>query len=152
MVGHGFGLGEVYLAVQKGALGKFAGFCRPCAVLNEQFQRELRGDLPAMAVNFKNVLPGIRGWRLEVDAQGLVYHGRAVHHFAQGKIPGAQLRSRKKDPPGHGQGIFAAQPQDGNACAPRRRGDCADGIFSHGFSFWFGDWGRRTGEKAKGFS
>ena len=82
-VGHGFGLRQVELAVQKGAFGEFAGPRQPQA--GQQFfsrlqaarQQQLQHDGAAMGLQLQHVFAGVGVRRGEKERQSVV-DGAAV--------------------------------------------------------------------------
>ncbi len=85
-IGHGFGLGEIELAVEEGALGEFAWArqARPeCAYPSQQ---GIEQDRTAMALQFQHVLAGVGGRGGEVQQQP------AIDQFAVAIAEGGEMR------------------------------------------------------------
>ena len=58
MLGHGFGLGKVHLAVQEGTTGKLAGFGQTGTQIKTAGEQQLHDDRAAMAVQLDDVFAG----------------------------------------------------------------------------------------------
>jgi len=85
-----------------------------------------------VAVYLDDILPGIGAGRFHVRHQHLINHlsafgvsDAAVDEAAALKLPGEQ-------PPGDGQGVLAAQPDDADAALADGGGYGSDSILIHG--------------------
>ena len=59
----GFGLGQIHFAIQKSALGKFAGARTACTGMQTGFENFGRHERSAMATDLDNILAGVTGRR-----------------------------------------------------------------------------------------
>ena len=74
---HGLGLDQVQLAVQKGALGKFARPGQPRAQGDDLVQQQGQQHPAAVHLAFQQILAGVGGRGLEID------HDPAINEFAR---------------------------------------------------------------------
>ena len=86
-LGHGLGLGEVQLAVQKGPLGVFAGLGGPRPEHQDLFEHRAHDAAPAVAMELQGVLPCVGAGAGHEHGQGLV----------QGVAPGVHQGAMVQD-------------------------------------------------------
>ncbi len=134
-VGHGLGLGQVELVVEKGAAREFPGLCNAHADaaprLEAARQQQLQDDRTAVPLQFEDVLAGIGVRTGEEQCQSDIdRRPRGIQEGGVQRMPRLQpargIRAEQRRQQG-GQAA-ARHAHDADAAAPRSRGDGDDGI------------------------
>jgi len=132
-VGHGLGLGQVQLVVEKRPLGEFPGLRgaqarqRESGHLQAARKQELQHHRPAMRLQLEHVLAGVAARRGKpqreppVDGLAARIRERQVMHLARLRIAAEQRPHEARQGP-------SRDAHDAHRAAPRGRGDGDDGI------------------------
>ena len=137
-VGHGFGLAQVHLSVEEGALGVFARPCGAAPLADEQLHHLLEDVGRAVAGYLHRVLARVRMGCAEEADQHFVHHfARGREDLAEGQGVGGPFRqglarSGCEEAAGDGDGVGARHADDADGSA-WGGGDGADGILVHFF-------------------
>ena len=133
-VGYGLGLRQVHLAIQKGALCKFAGSSHAATLRQQQLQNRLLNVERPVTGNFDHVFARKRMWRAEFCYQHLVNRVVAIaylpetHRVGRHCCYGYTIGSRAENAVAHAEGIVSRNTNNGNATDARRRRNGTNGL------------------------
>ena len=130
----GFGLGEVKLAEEEGAFGKFAGVGLAGSAMEGGLQDAPGGEVAAMAVDFDGILAGVGMGRPEEEHEGVIEHfvGIGIDDLSVGEGAGMAFGGggggTAEQGIGDAERVGPGEADDGDGAFTGRGGDGGDGI------------------------
>jgi len=126
-VGDTLGLGEIELAVEKGATGEFTRLGQAGAELKAALEQHLHDHGSTVALQLEHVFAGEGGRRSEIKKDALVDCPLLLVEEA-GEVRGARPRCTAAQREGKGDETGAGDADDTDAAAARRRRDRGDRV------------------------